>query len=183
MDRLEGIKIFVRVVKQGAFRLSLASLEQGSRRSASRLPRSRNISVRSFLCAPPPSLKTDRGRARLLNPPCGSSAISRQRNPASAQARPPRLAWCAHPLPRPASLTAMSCRSPPRFRALSRLSSKCWSPGGRAISSKKASTLPSQWPLRTLALSRKVGEFAVIAVTSQTTRRRNPRWRSRPPAA
>ena len=39
--------------KAGAFRRSLASLGQGSRRSANRLPRSKNISVPSFLCAPP----------------------------------------------------------------------------------------------------------------------------------
>ena len=53
MDRLEGIKIFVRVVESGSFSAVARELGTGSRRSASRFPRSRNVLARNYSCAPP----------------------------------------------------------------------------------------------------------------------------------
>ena len=57
--------------------------------------------------------------------------------------------------PRPASLAAMSCRNYFRSaRVIPTSSSRCWSPSGPAISSKKVSTSPFVVGAWTLALSR-----------------------------
>ena len=152
MDRLDGIKIFVRVVESGSFSAVARELGTGQPAISKQIAALEERLGAQLLMRTSRSLSlTEAGRDFYES----AVPLIRQPNPASAQARPRRLAWCASP-PRPASLASMSCRNYRRSaRAIPRSSSRCWSPSGRAISSKKASTSPFVMaPFRTLALSR-----------------------------
>ena len=170
MDRLEGIKIFVRVVQSGSFSAVARELGAGQPAISKQVAALEEHHGCAASYAHLPQSEPDRGRARLLricraNAP---SAISKQRNPASVRDRPRRLAWCASP-PRPASLAAMSCRNCRRSaRAIPTSSSRCWF-------SERTSNLVEEGidlAIRDGALAeisliaRKIGEFAVVAVAS-----------------
>ena len=170
MDRLEGIKIFVRVVDSGSFfRRLRASLGQGSRRSAKQVAALEEYLGAQASYAHLPQSQSDRGRARLLRIcPCDSSAISRQRNPASVRDRPRRPAWCAS-APRPPSLASMSCRN--SLRSAVRYPKVVI----ESLASERTSNLVEEGidlAIRNGALAdssliaRKIGEFALVAVAS-----------------
>src|SRR6202023_2191606 len=152
MDRLEGIKIFVRVVESGSF--SAVARELGTRQPAI----SKEVAAleehlgAQLLMRTSRSLSlTEAGRdfyesaVRLI-----SDLETAESRVGSGQACRP--VWCAS-APRPPSLASMSCRNSLRFGfAIPRSLSSRSSPSGRAISLKRASTSPfAMAPLRPLA--------------------------------
>jgi DNA-binding transcriptional LysR family regulator len=103
MDRLEGIKIFVRVVESGSFSAVARELGTGQPAISKQVAALEERLGAQLLMRT--SREPDRGRARFLR--VRSTADQRSRG---SRTRPRRLAWCASPARR-ASLAAMSCRN------------------------------------------------------------------------